>query len=56
VPNFIALEYHAREVPWWEDLLAREDDFIQDGRIRIPDSPGLGIELDWDVVEQHRKA
>ncbi|GCF16047.1 hypothetical protein Harman_39820 [Haloarcula mannanilytica] len=55
VPNFVALEYHAREVPWWEDLLARETDFIQNGRIQIPDSPGLGIELDWDVVEQHRK-
>ncbi|MGB9955142.1 mandelate racemase/muconate lactonizing enzyme family protein (plasmid) [Haloferax prahovense] len=55
VPNFVALEYHAREVPWWEDLLVREDDFIQNGRIQIPDGPGLGIELDWDVVEEHRK-
>lgn len=55
IPNFIALEYHAREVPWWEDLLVRDEDFIQDGRIQVPDAPGLGIELDWDVVEQHRK-
>ena len=55
VPNFVALEYHAREVSWWEDLLVRDEDFIQDGRIRVPDGPGLGIELDWDVVEQHRK-
>lgn len=55
VPNFVALEYHAREVPWWEDLLARDDEFIQDGRIRVPDAPGLGIELDWDVVAEHRK-
>lgn len=55
VPNFLALEYHAREVPWWEDLLAREEPFIQDGRIDVPDSPGLGIELDWDVVSVHQK-
>ena len=55
VPNFLALEYHAREVPWWEDLLAREAPFIQDGRIDVPDSPGLGIELDWDVVSVHQK-
>jgi L-alanine-DL-glutamate epimerase-like enolase superfamily enzyme len=41
-------------VPWWEDLLVRDDDFIQDGRIRVPDAPGLGIELDWDVVAEHR--
>ena len=54
VPNFVALEYHAREVSWWEDLTVGED-VIQDGRITVPDSPGLGIELDWDAVETHRK-
>ncbi|WP_101295855.1 mandelate racemase/muconate lactonizing enzyme family protein [Halegenticoccus soli] len=55
VPNFVALEYHAREVPWWEDLLVRDEPFIENGRIQIPDGPGLGIELDWDVVEEHQK-
>jgi gluconate/galactonate dehydratase len=55
VPNFVALEYHAREVPWWDDLLVREEPLIQDGRIRVPDSSGLGIELDWDAVKAHRK-
>jgi galactonate dehydratase len=52
VPNFVALEYHAREVPWWEDLVVG-DPLIQDGRIAVPDAPGLGIELDWDVVAAH---
>jgi L-alanine-DL-glutamate epimerase-like enolase superfamily enzyme len=55
VPNFLALEYHAREVPWWEDLLVREEPFIQEGRIEVPDEPGLGIELDWDAVGAHEK-
>jgi L-alanine-DL-glutamate epimerase-like enolase superfamily enzyme len=55
VPNFLALEYHAREVQWWEDLVASEKPIIEDGRITIPDDPGLGIELNWDVVEEHRK-
>jgi L-alanine-DL-glutamate epimerase-like enolase superfamily enzyme len=54
VPNFVALEYHAREVPWWEDLVVGED-LIRDGRIEVPDGPGLGIEVDWDVVEAHEK-
>lgn len=54
-PNFYALEYHAREVQWWEDLLVRDEPLIQRGRIQVPDGPGLGIELDWDVVEKHRK-
>jgi len=52
--NFLALEFHARDVPWWEDLVVREEPLIRDGRIRVPDTPGLGIELDWDVVEAHR--
>ncbi|WP_318570877.1 mandelate racemase/muconate lactonizing enzyme family protein [Salinigranum marinum] len=54
VPNFVALEYHARDVPWWEDLVVG-DPLIQDGRIAVPDAPGLGIELDWDVVAEHEK-
>lgn len=55
IPNFVALEYHAREVPWWDDLVVRDEPLIQDGRITVPDAPGLGIELDWDAVEAHRK-
>ena len=54
VPNFYGLEYHAREVPWWEDLVVG-DDLIQEGTMTVPDEPGLGIELDWDVVEEYRK-
>lgn len=55
VPNFLALEFHARDVPWWDDLVDANDPLIKDGEIRVPDEPGLGIELDWDVVEEHRK-
>lgn len=53
VPNFLALEFHARDVPWWEDLVT--EDVIDDGRIRVPDAPGLGVTVDWDVVDAHRK-
>lgn len=55
VSNFFALEFHAREISWWDDLIVREEPLIQDGRIEVPDDPGLGIELDWDVLEEHRK-
>ncbi len=54
VPNFVGLEFHARDVPWWDDLHTGEEPLIQDGTIEVPDAPGLGIELDWDVVEAHR--
>lgn len=55
VPNFLALEFHARDVPWWDDLVDAEEPLIQDGQITVPDEPGLGIDLNWDVVEQYRK-
>ena len=54
VPNFVAMEFHARDVPWWSDLVTG-DDVIVDGRIRVPDEPGLGVALDWNVVDEHRK-
>lgn len=55
VPNFVALEFHAREVDWWADLVASPTDPIVDGRLPVPDGPGLGIEVDWDVVSAHEK-
>lgn len=54
VPNVVAVEFHGREVSWWEDL-ASDGPVIQDGQIPVPDEPGLGIELDWDVVDEHEK-
>ena len=49
VPNAFVLEYHARDVDWWDDLHAG-DPLIEDGRIRVPEEPGLGLELDLDEV------
>lgn len=53
IANFDLLEYHALEVEWWDDLLVRDEPLIQDGYIEVPEEPGLGIELDEDVVEEH---
>jgi len=49
--NFLALEYHARDVPWWGDLVGEE--LIEDGEIEVPDEPGLGVELDRGVAKEH---
>ncbi len=49
--NFLALEYHARDVPWWGDLVGENP--IDEGAIPVPDAPGLGVELDLDVVADH---
>ncbi|SDK07009.1 mandelate racemase/muconate lactonizing enzyme family protein [Natronorubrum texcoconense] len=53
IPNFDLLEYHALEVDWWDDLIDRDEPLIQDGYIEVPEKPGIGVELDEDVVEAH---
>jgi len=51
IPNFIALEYHARDVDWWADMV--EEPIIEDGSIRVPEAPGIGVSLDIDTVADH---
>jgi L-alanine-DL-glutamate epimerase-like enolase superfamily enzyme len=51
--NFVILEFHAQDVPWWDDLVIGDQPMIQDGYITLPDEPGLGIELNEDVARAH---
>jgi L-alanine-DL-glutamate epimerase-like enolase superfamily enzyme len=51
IPNFDLLEYHALDVSWWADLVA--EDLIEDGRIPVPEAPGLGVTLEEAVVREH---
>ena len=37
----------------WRDLVARPPIVVEDGRVAIPDGPGLGIELDESELEKH---
>ena len=55
--NFVALEFHSFDVPWWEEIVkGGKGKIIKDGHIAVPDRPGLGIdELDDEVLLQHRK-
>ncbi|QLG29440.1 mandelate racemase/muconate lactonizing enzyme family protein [Halorarum halophilum] len=52
VPNAFALEWHAREVDWWDDLHTG-DPLIVGGEIQVPEEPGIGIDLDAEVVTEH---
>lgn len=54
--NFLALEHHSVDLPWWEDLVKTTDGrkLITKGFANLPMSaPGLGIELNEEVVKQH---
>ncbi len=54
--NFLALEHHSVDLPWWEDLVKTVGGFkmIDKGFATVPlTAPGLGIELDEEVVKKH---
>jgi gluconate/galactonate dehydratase len=56
IPNFLALEWHAASVPFFDDLVkGRHAPLIQKGYISVPERPGLGIELDEQVAYKYRK-
>ena len=49
IPNFLALEWHASSVPFFDDLVVGTDGpLIRDGYITVPDAPGIGVDLDVD--------
>jgi L-alanine-DL-glutamate epimerase-like enolase superfamily enzyme len=54
--NFLALEHHSIDLPWWESLVKTTDgrQLITKGFANLPlTAPGLGIELNDEVVKQH---
>ena len=56
IPNFIALEWHAASVPFFDALIKNsEAPMIRDGKVRVCDRPGLGIDLDEDEAYKYRK-
>ncbi|MBZ5655065.1 MAG: mandelate racemase/muconate lactonizing enzyme family protein [Acidobacteriia bacterium] len=56
IPNFLALEFHADHVPFWNDLVeGMEKPLIQDGFIRLPEKPGLGLQLNEDVARKYAR-
>lgn len=54
--NFLSLEHHSVDVDWWESLVKTTDGrtLIEKGYGIVPlNAPGLGIELNDEVVKQH---
>jgi L-alanine-DL-glutamate epimerase-like enolase superfamily enzyme len=52
--NFLVLENHSVDVPWWGDLVdGVEKPIVNKGFIKVPDKPGLGITLNDAVMKQH---
>jgi L-alanine-DL-glutamate epimerase-like enolase superfamily enzyme len=54
--NFLALEHHSVDLPWWENLvkMTGSQPLITKGFANLPlDAPGLGIELNDEEVKKH---
>ena len=52
--NFLALENHSIDTPWWNEMVTGlPNPIIQNGFIDVPESPGLGIDLNPDVMKEH---
>lgn len=52
--NFLALEFHAADVPWWDDLVEGvEKPIVNRGYVKVPEKPGLGVTLNEAMVKQH---
>lgn len=50
--NFDILEYQWGEVDWRSDLVTPPERF-ENGTISVPDGPGLGVELNDQLVREH---
>jgi L-alanine-DL-glutamate epimerase-like enolase superfamily enzyme len=56
IPNFLVLEFHASDVPFWNDLVdGIPKPIIQNGSIQLPDKPGLGVRLNEDVARRYAR-
>jgi L-alanine-DL-glutamate epimerase-like enolase superfamily enzyme len=52
--NFISLEHHSVDVPYWEDLVkGLKKPMIEKGFANVPEQPGLGVELNEEVAKKH---
>ncbi|HWQ31406.1 MAG TPA: mandelate racemase/muconate lactonizing enzyme family protein [Blastocatellia bacterium] len=52
--NFLALEHHSLDVPWWESMVRTKTPLVKNGFAPVPDEPGLGIDdLVPEVIKQH---
>ena len=55
ISNFVALEWHAASVPFFDELVTLGRPVIADGYIALPGGPGIGAELDVDVARRYAR-
>ena len=53
VRNFIASETIIGRGGWMDDIILHDGPVVKDGYLALPEKPGLGVELNPDVVKAH---
>lgn len=55
VPNFLIQEhFDAFNEPWMKELVTWQPDILAEtGHLTIPDGPGLGVDLNIDLIKEH---
>ena len=54
IPSFVALEHHGLDLPFWEDLVTGlPQNYIEGGYVRVPEKPGLGVDLNYEGIEEN---
>lgn len=51
IPNFHLLETMSNDVPWREEI-TNESVHFENGNMKIPDAPGLGIDINEEAVKK----
>lgn len=51
--NFMALEHHSVDVDYWMGLVKTKKPMVEKGFAIVPETPGLGVELNDEVVKKH---
>lgn len=52
IPNFYRQEFMAKDVPWRDACLSHPLP-VAEGYLTLSDRPGLGVDVDEDVLRQH---
>lgn len=55
IPNFLALEWHAASVPFFDELLVGGAPVIVDGYVALPEGPGIGAEPDVEALRRYAR-
>ncbi|HTJ56048.1 MAG TPA: mandelate racemase/muconate lactonizing enzyme family protein [Devosiaceae bacterium] len=54
ISSFIACEHHGLDLPFWHGLVTGwDEDYLAGGYVKVPEKPGLGIDLNLEAVEEN---